>query len=145
MDNASKASFYKIIKVKEIDTPRFIMNPADLKDYFPWIEIFELKRVYWVKKPKGSKNSGQHAHVDEDGIFVVLQGKAKMILDGGDGRKEYKVSENNIIWVPRYVWHGMKNMSYDFIVLILSNKNYDEKRKGYIENYKTFKREVGNK
>ncbi len=132
-------------KVTRRENDNFTMNPVDLHLFFPKLKTFNVKRFYWISKIRGSKDTGQHAHRDEDGLFIVLQGKATIILDDDSkGTKQYKITEGHFVWIPRYVWHGLKNMSDDLIVLVLSNKNYDHNRKGYIENFQEFKDTIRN-
>lgn len=140
MVRSSTVNKYIIGMVESVDADNFTLNPVNLKDHFPDLDTFDLKRFYYVDNIKGDKNTGQHAHNDEDGIFIILQGDAVMILDDdGKHKEEVKVRSGNFVWIPRYVWHGFKQMSDDFIVLILSNKNCNVKRIGYIEDYSEFK------
>jgi len=133
---------YKLSKVVSRDAPNFTMNPAELYQYLPENVDFKVKRIYWLTNPKGEKKSGQHAHTDEDEIFVVLKGEASIVLDEGSGKETLPLSTNDFIWVPRYVWHGFEKLSDDSIVLALSSTNYDPERKGYVEDYEKFKQLV---
>jgi mannose-6-phosphate isomerase-like protein (cupin superfamily) len=133
--NLKMANFI-IRKVTSLNSPNFVMNPADLVDYFPGLESFKLKRIYWITDPKNELSTGQHAHSDESGIFVIVNGKANMILNDGDKKIVKRVSAGHIIWVPKFCWHGFEKMSVDFILMVLSDKNYDHERKGYILDFK---------
>ena len=132
---------YKIGEVKEISAPNFLMNPAELHAFLPF-EEFTIRRVYWLTEPKNEMKSSTHAHSnDENEMFIMIQGKAMIVLDDdGKGRRKVKVKKNNIIWVPRMVWHGYEDMSKDCIILALTTTNYDPDRKGYIEDYQEFKK-----
>jgi mannose-6-phosphate isomerase-like protein (cupin superfamily) len=142
----NKARKYKIGKVKKITAPSFVMNPAELHQYLPKNSKFNIKRVYWLTEPSGEKKSGQHAHTDEDEIFIVIKGSAEIILDDdGKGRENIKLVENDLVWVPRFVWHGYESFSPDCIILALTSTNYDPERKGYIEDYKEFKKFISSK
>jgi len=133
---------YLIGKVPAVEAKDFRMNPAELLNFFPG-KTFELKRVYWIDNPKGNKKSGQHCHTDEDEIFIVIKGNVIMLLDDGGGKEEIKLTENNIVWVPKLVWHGFEHLSDDSIILALSSTNYDSERKGYVEDYSDFLKLVG--
>ncbi|HJX59044.1 MAG TPA: FdtA/QdtA family cupin domain-containing protein [Patescibacteria group bacterium] len=131
---------YLVNMVNKIASPNFSMNPAELNKFIPENEEFIIKRVYWIDNPINEKKSGQHAHTDEDEIFIVIKGKASIAIDDdGEGVRKIELNENNIVWVPRYVWHGFDELSDDCIILALTSTNYDPERKGYIEDYKTFK------
>lgn len=128
-------------KVNSVDSPNFIMNPAELRDFLPKGQEFVIKRIYWVTDPKAEKKSGQHAHSDEDEFFVVIKGKATLLLDSdGKGIKKIAMEQNNIVWVPRLSWHGFEELSDDCILLALTSTNYDPERKGYITDYQEFKK-----
>lgn len=137
---AKNKHLYLIGKIKGIETPNFQMNPADLYQYLPKGQKFTIKRVYWLDNPKGEGKTGQHAHTDEDEVFIILQGKAEIVLDdNGKGRRTKTLPTNAIVWVPKYVWHGFSGMSKNAVILALSSTNYDSQRKGYIEDYQKFK------
>jgi quercetin dioxygenase-like cupin family protein len=128
-------------KVKPVDAPNFRMNPVELYQYLPRGEKFVIKRVYWISESKAEKKSGQHAHTDEDEIFICIKGKVTLLLDSdGKGIKKIPLEQNNIVWVPRYTWHGYEDLSDDCIILALSSTNYDPERKGYINDYPEFQK-----
>lgn len=134
---------YRLGKVPEIPSPNFIMNPAELRQFIPEGTAFEIKRIYWITKPTAEKKSSQHAHTDEDELFIVLQGNCSVILDdNGEGKVKKPVQANDIIWIPRLVWHGYEDLSDDAIVLALTSTNYDPDRKGYINDHKEFAEKV---
>ena len=136
-------SKYLIDLVKSIDTPNFVMNPAELYQYLPEGKRFIIKRAYWITKPSGAKISGQHAHLKEEEVFIVIQGNTDMILDdSGERKKKVTLNTNNIVWIPRYVWHGFANLSSDCIILALTSTNYSPNRSDYIEDYEEFKKRI---
>ena len=127
--------------INPIDSPNFTMNPVELFQHLPKGEKFVIKRVYWLTEPKNEKKSSQHAHTDEDEIFICIKGKLTLLLDAdGKGIKRMAMDKNDIIWIPRYTWHGYEDLSDDCIMLALSNTNYDPERKGYINDYPEFQK-----
>jgi mannose-6-phosphate isomerase-like protein (cupin superfamily) len=141
MPKAESKNLYQIGEVKKIGAPNFEMNPAELYQFLPKGQKFIIKRAYWIDNPKSEKMTGQHAHTDEDEIFIVLKGKAIIVLDDtGKGKKKIKLVTNNLVWVPRYVWHGFVDLSSDCLLFALSSTNYDPERSGYIEDYEEFKK-----
>lgn len=128
----NKSSKYKIGHVNPVESPNFTMNAAELYQYLPSQTDFIIKRIYWLTGIKGEKKSGQHAHTDEDELFVVMQGKASIVLDDGSGLKTIELSKNDTVWVPKLVWHSFSKLSDDCIVLALTSTNYDPERKGYV-------------
>ena len=137
----AKASNYPIGEVKPVEAPNFTMNPAELHQYLPKGQKFVIKRAYWLTDPRAERKSGQHAHTDEDEVFIVMKGTVTLILDGdGKGIKKIPLKQNNLVWVPRYVWHGYEDLSKDCLILALTSTNYDPERKGYIMDYEEFKK-----
>jgi mannose-6-phosphate isomerase-like protein (cupin superfamily) len=127
-------------KINPVDAPNFTMNAAELFNYLPKDQKFNIKRIYWLTDPKGEKKSGQHAHTDEDEIFVTIKGEATLLLDlDGKGIKKIVMDQNSIIWVPRLSWHGFEGLSDDCVILALTSTNYDPERKGYVTDYQNFK------
>ncbi len=125
---------FKYYSLKNIQAPNFIMNPLELKDYID----FEVKRVYFLTKPKG--NTGAHCHKIEREFFVMMQGECIAVIDKGDGLEEFKLKgPSSAIYVGSYVWHHFKDFSRDAILLALTSTNYSSDRSDYIENYDEYK------
>jgi dTDP-4-dehydrorhamnose 3,5-epimerase-like enzyme len=67
-----------------------------------------------------------------------LNGSAELILDNGKKKKKLKIKKNSkAIYVKKGVWHTLKNMTKDCLLLVLCDQKYN-KRKDYINNYKEF-------
>ena len=134
---------YLIGKINRIKAPSFVMNPAELHEYLPQDTRFSIKRVYWLTEPTGDKKSGQHAHLKEEEVFILIRGNTEIVLDDtGKGRKNIKLDTNSIVWIPRLVWHGFENLSSDCVLLALSSTNYNPNREDYVEDYQDFKKRV---
>lgn len=132
---------YIVGKIASIDAPNFTMNVLEFYKLLPDFPDFSPKRVYWVTNIKGEKKSGQHAHSDDENeLFVVIQGKTKMVLDGGSGKETIGLGVNETIWIPKHVWHGFIEMSDDCIILALTSTIYDPERKGYVTDEEGFKK-----
>ena len=117
------------------------MTAMELKDYLN----FDVKRIYFISSPSGEYKTGNHAHrQDEDEVFVQLQGKSTICVDDGQGMEEIILEgPRHAISVPHLVWHGFKDLSLDCLILALTSTNYDPSRADYCEDYKEFKRLVG--
>ena len=119
--------------LKNMQTPRFVMNPVELKDYID----FDVKRVYFITNPKD--NSGEHIHYIEKEFFIMIQGTCTAIIDKGQGKEEMPMKgPTSALYVPNYVWHGFKNFSTDAILLALSSTNYNPDRSDYLEDYEKY-------
>ncbi len=121
---------FKKFEVKEIQAPNFIMSPLELKNYID----FEVKRIYFISRPTG--DTGQHCHLKEQELFVLLAGTCTAIIDRGNGKEEIPMrAPKDAIYVGNYVWHGFKDFSADAVLLALSSTNYNPNREDYIEDY----------
>lgn len=128
---------YKVFTLKNIQVPNFLMTPLELKEYLD----FDVKRVYTISHPMGTKDTGNHAHrQDEDELFVQLQGNCTISVDDGHGIEDIQlVGPSTAIYIPHMVWHGFNHMSDDSIILALTSTNYDSSRADYINDYAEFK------
>lgn len=132
---------YIVGKILPIDVPNFTMNVLEFYKHIPDFPDFSPKRVYWITNIKGEKKSGQHAHFDDENeLFVIIQGKTKIVLDDGLGKKVVDLVANDTVLVLNHVWHGFFKMSDDCIILALTSTIYDPERKGYVTNEEDFKK-----
>lgn len=127
---------YKLFTLKNILAPNFLMTALELKEYLN----FDVKRIYFISSPTGEYKTGQHAHrLEEDEMFVQVQGSCTITVDDGHGMEEVKLEgPKNAILVPHMVWHGFKDLSQDCIILAVTSTNYDPSRADYCENYEEF-------
>lgn len=121
-------------KIERIPTDSFIMNPAELHDFFD----FDVKRIYFTTETKG--DTGSHCHKQEKEFFIMVQGSCIAEIDCGDGLEEFEMSgpsdsEADAIYVDNYIWHHFKDFSNGAILLALSSTNYNPSRQDYIEDY----------
>ena len=127
---------YKVSKVKSIQAPNFVMNPAELKDFID----FEVKRVYFIHTPIGP--TGAHCHKVENELFILLRGSCTAVVDEGEGLKEIPMQANDAHYVGNFVWHHFKDFSPDAVLLALSSTNYNPDRSDYIEDYEEYRKVV---
>jgi len=122
---------FKLYTLKNIDDPKFIMTPMELKDYID----FEVKRVYFMVHPKQPENGG-HCHFIEKECFVLMQGSCTAVIDQGNGKEEIRMEgPKHAIYVGNYVWHEFQNVSPDAVIFALSSTNYSPDRSDYLEDY----------
>lgn len=133
-------SKYQLFSLKNIPAPNFTMTPLELKDYLD----FTVKRVYFISSPTGAKNTGNHAHrQDEDELFIMVQGSCHINVDDGSGMQSLLLTgPQQAIYVPHLVWHGFSELSDDAIILALTSTNYDPTRADYCEDYQEFQQLV---
>jgi|SRR5579872_16308 len=125
---------FKQLKINKIQAPNFIMSPAELKDFID----FEVKRVYFISQPTGP--TGQHCHLKEKELFIMIAGSSTAIIDRGNGKEEIRLeSPQDALYIGNYVWHGFKEFSPNAILLAISSTNYNPNREDYIEDYEKYR------
>lgn len=127
---------YQLFTLKNIQAPNFLMTPLELKDYIN----FDVKRVYFITKPQGPKNTGAHCHkAEEDELFVMMAGSCTIVVDDGHGLEEIKLEAPiHAIHIPHLVWHHFKDISDDAVLVAITSTNYNPNRSDYCENYEDF-------
>lgn len=124
---------FSLYTLKNINDPKFIMTPVELKDYID----FEVKRTYFIVNPRS--DAGAHCHYLEKEFFIMIQGTCTATIDRGKGVEEIPLEgPKQALYVPNYVWHGFKNFSDNAILLALSSTNYKPSREDYLENYNEY-------
>ncbi len=126
---------FRLMEIKRIDTPKFVMSPIELQDYID----FDVKRVYFITEPKAS--TGKHCHLTEEEFFVMAKGTSVLEVDAGEGLRTYPLTApQSAAYVPALVWHHFKDFSPDAVLVALSSTNYNPDRSDYIEDYEEFLR-----
>lgn len=121
---------FEVVTLPMIETETSIMSPIELKNFID----FEVKRVYYISKPK--QNTGQHCHYIEKEFFIMIQGTCTAVIDKRNGKEDIPlIGPKSGIYVPNYVWHGFKDLSPDAIILALSSTNYKPDRSDYLDDY----------
>ena len=124
---------FELFTLPMLETDTSIMSPIELKDFID----FEVKRIYYISKPK--HNTGQHCHYIEKEFFIMIQGTCTAVIDKGNGKEDIPlIGPTSGIYVQNYVWHGFKDLSSDAIVLALSSTNYKPDRSDYLEDYEEY-------
>ncbi len=128
---------FKQFEVKQIQASNFALSPLELKEYID----FEVKRVYFITNPTG--NTGQHCHLKEEELFVMVSGSCTAVIDQGNGLEEIQMkAPHSALYIGNYVWHGFKDFSKDAVLLAISSTNYNPNREDYIEDYEKYKQKL---
>lgn len=102
---------------------------------------FAIKRVYTISKCRPNLARGHHAHKVTDQVLFCIQGSVEMYLDDGKLNETYSLDDEKLgIYLPRKMWHEMRNISNDAIMIVFASQYYDET--DYIRDYKAFKKYI---
>ncbi len=104
---------------------------------------FDVKRTFYIFDTIPGKIRGQHANRNSEFLLIAISGSCKIKIDDGH---TYKIVELNTphqaLYLGKMMWKDMYDFSYNAILLVLTNTNYDETE--YIRDYKEFLNEVKN-
>ena len=98
---------------------------------------FIVKRIYTIDKCIPNLDRGHHAHKKTRQAIFCLRGSIDLELDNGVIKTTKHLDNPNIgMLIEPKIWHDMRNISQDALMLVLADKNYDED--DYIRNYPNF-------
>ena len=98
---------------------------------------FDIKRVYFIYHAVAGLDRGHHAHKKAHQAIFCIRGRFTLVLDDGHNRRSYRISNpDRGMEIPPRVWHEMKDMSRDTILLVVASDYYKES--DYIRNYRQF-------
>lgn len=124
---------FKQLDLKTITNERATYSFCELKDYVD----FDIKRVYYIQDCHEA--TGQHCHMEEKELFIMVRGTCTAVIDRGDGKEDIPFAgPGDAMYVGNHVWHGFKDFSEDAILLACSSTNYREDRSDYIEDYDAY-------
>ena len=92
-------------------------------------EIFEIKRVFTVKRNKEDRyQRGRHAHKRDQQIVTCPYGSIKFTVSDGIKNKAYIIdSPEKAVYVPCYIWTETDYLESKTVVTVYSSEDYDEK------------------
>ena len=102
---------------------------------------FSFKRVYYTYGVKKGIIRGHHAHKALKQLLICVYGVIEIMCDN-DEKKEYTVLDDPAkgLYVGPGIWHTMKWLKDDSVLLVLASEYYDES--DYIRDYDEFIRLV---
>lgn len=98
---------------------------------------FPIKRIYFISECVASLDRGHHAHKKTYQAIFCLRGSFTLLLDNGHTKKTIFLDKpNEGVEIPPLVWHEMKSITSDAILLVVASEYYKEQ--DYIRDYKEF-------
>ena len=103
--------------------------------------IFPIKRVYYIFGADKGVERGHHAHKALEQLLICVYGAIEVMCDNGE-KNEYTVLDDPAkgLYVGPGIWHTMKWLKDDSVLLVLASEYYDES--DYIRDYDEFIRLV---
>lgn len=128
---------YKLINIKSFGDERGHLISFEKDKNCP----FEVKRTFYIFDTVPGIVRGAHANRNSEFVLISISGSCKIKIDNG---KKQEIVELNTphkaLYLDKMLWKEMYDFSYNAILLVLTNTNYDEKE--YIRNYDEFLKEV---
>jgi dTDP-4-dehydrorhamnose 3,5-epimerase-like enzyme len=98
---------------------------------------FEFRRIYYTYEVKEGVIRGHHAHKKLEQLLICVFGAIEIMCDDGE-KKEYTVLDDPAkgLYIGPGIWHTMKWLKDDSVLLVLASDYYDES--DYIRDYNEF-------
>ena len=102
---------------------------------------FSIKRIYYIFGTKHGVTRGQHAHINLKQLLISVKGSCTVLLDDGKNKESVTLnSPSSGLFIEKMLWREMFDFSNDCVLLVLANKEYNEK--DYLRNYSEFLKHV---
>lgn len=102
---------------------------------------FEIKRAFYIFDTKPGVARGQHANRNSEFLLVPINGSCKVKITDGKTTEIVELNTpHQALYLDKMLWKEMYDFSYNAILLVLTNTNYDENE--YIRDYDTFLKEI---
>ena len=100
---------------------------------------FDIKRVYYSYGVEAGIVRGRHAHKTLEQLLICVYGEIEVSMDNRKGEIENIIlnDPSEGLYVGPSMWHTMKWLKSDSILLVLASHHYDPK--DYIHDYDQFK------
>ena len=100
---------------------------------------FDINRVYYSYGVDAGIIRGRHAHKTLEQLLICVYGEIEVSMDNGKGEIENIIlnDPSEGLYVGPSMWHTMKWLKSDSVLLVLASHHYDPK--DYIHDYDQFK------
>lgn len=131
--------FHKIINFPSFDTKNGILCMIQSDKKKDVGVPFKIKKVLSITGMKDSDKRGGHTHHKTHQILIATSGKCTVDLDDGKNKSSVVLDSSNkgLLLYP-YVWHVMHSFAPSTSLLVVADREYDEKE--YIRDYNEFKK-----
>lgn len=102
---------------------------------------FEIKRVFYIYGTQPNVPRGQHSHYKTKQYLIAVNGSCRVTLDNGQNIETHVLDHPKIgLFQDAMVWGTMHDFSADCVLLVLTDKHYNES--DYIRSYDDFEQLV---
>jgi hypothetical protein len=124
----------RYIEVPKITDERWSLSFMEANAQIP----FDIKRVYYIYDLKDNwLIRWEHAHFETEQVLFCIQWNLKIVFDDWKNKEFFTLSEpNKWIFIPKMMWHYMKDFSDNCIIMVMASGLYNES--DYIRDYEKF-------
>lgn len=95
---------------------------------------FEVKRTYFVVADETETQTGQHAHYEEEEVFLIVKGSAVLIsIDENGEDVEIELKAGEAVYIPKMMWHGFRQIASESVIAAFSSTHHEADRSDYLE------------
>ena len=124
---------YKVYTLKDFGDERGSLIPIEEGNNVN----FEVKRVFYIYGTNDGVRRGIHANKDSQFLMIAISGSCKVLVDDGFKKEIIELNQpNRALYLDKMVWKEMYDFSNNAILLVASNKKYNENE--YIRDYGEF-------
>jgi len=132
---------FEIIDFPYFSDERGETIPIEFDNDFP----FPVKRIYLVTGKNGSIR-GEHAHKEEQEVFVAVAGSVTARLHDGDTEAEIVLDRKDKgLLVRTGCWHEFHSFSSGAVLLAISSTHYLPGEENYVRDWGKFLNEKNSK
>ena len=114
---------YKVIDIKEFNDSDGSLFVLEKSKELP----FDVKRLFYICNVPDGAIRASHACMNADLLLVPVSGSVNIFLNDGTHKADIKMfNRNKGLYVSQGIWLEAKDFSKDCVLLILSNKKYEE-------------------
>lgn len=99
---------------------------------------FTLNRAFYIFDTKSNNIvRGAHANIHSEFLLIVISGSCRVKIDTGEKKDDILLNNPlQALYLNKLIWKEMYEFSHNSVLLVLSNKCYDEAE--YIRDYNKF-------
>ncbi len=100
---------------------------------------FKVKRTYFIVAENKETQTGQHAHYEEEEVFLVVKGFAELVsIDAQGIEYSIKLNPGEAVYIPAMIWHGFKKIDSNTVIAAFSSTHHKADRSDYFEDKDEF-------
>lgn len=102
---------------------------------------FKIRRLFYSYASEEGIVRGAHANRISEFVLISVLGTLKVKVDDGKRTDVYNLdSPSKGVYIPQMIWKEMYDFSEDNVLLVVSNRHYDNTE--YIRDYEEYRQKI---